>query len=229
MDAVGANHKSREVRDLARQLQLAIASQGTVGLPSKHNLHSKSSPSAGSSSDGEDNSTWLKKMMGIMLGYNLHFSFVKPSEYKPSGSIPSPSNKWKVAGDSEAGRSLADGVHHSKHPSSTAFEEAWSDLQDAMVPVWGHAFIQLRRLLEEGDAETWAHADQLLEACQTGIQEEDSYIYLSAIQALAVIVEKDLDRHLPWLADQVASEQLTIEARLNLGEVFLRVSKSLGK
>ncbi|KAL3185258.1 hypothetical protein MRX96_031122 [Rhipicephalus microplus] len=97
-----------------------------------------------------------------------------------------------------------------------------------MTPIRGHAFIQLRRRLLQNSAELWQQRDKLLEACHGGIQDEDSCVYLGAIQALSVLVEKDLDHLLPWLAEQLSLEQLSVEARLNLGEVLLRVTKNIG-
>ncbi|KAK8773677.1 hypothetical protein V5799_011790 [Amblyomma americanum] len=111
-------------------------------------------------------------------------------------------------------------------PGCTTFEQLWCELHDTMVPIRGHAFIQLRRMLLEGRAEVWQHRDQLLEACHSAIQDEDSYVYLSAIQALAVLVDRDSDHLLPWLAEQLSLEKLSVEARLNLGEVLLRVTKN---
>lgn len=222
---LGASHSSVEMRNLAQQLQVAVATQGVAGLPADK---SGQRPQCSSGSSSVNSSTDARAYLALgekyAAGYGIRTTTAEVSrQERASPTLANQAPQSTTIVEEEARQRAPGGPG-----SSSAFEQVWRELHDGMVPIRGHAFIGLRRLLEEGDAETLGHADEVLEACQAGIQEEDSYVYLSAIHALAALVERDLDGRLPWLAEQVALEHLSVEARLNLGEVFLRVCKQLG-
>ncbi|CAN8001600.1 unnamed protein product, partial [Ixodes pacificus] len=223
LGTLGASHSSVEMRNLAQQLQVAVATQGVAGLPADKSGQrpqcSSGSSSVNSSTDARANLALGQK---YAAGYGIRTTTAEVSRQERASPTLANQPPQSTTIVEEEARQRAPG-------GPSAFEQVWCELHDGMVPIRGHAFIGLRRLLEEGDAETLGHADEVLEACQAGIQEEDSYVYLSAIHALAALVERDLDGRLPWLAEQVALEHLSVEARLNLGEVFLRVCKQLGE
>lgn len=219
LTALSASHSSLEIRNMAHQLQLSVASQGAA--TSSQVPSPASSGGVGMSADLQTKAKRQKKLAAIAAGFNI-------VSMKDGDDTVTEQPSRPLQGDESAQATTAASEEPSA-PGETKFGQLWCELHDAMAPIRGHAFIQLRRLLQEGDAETWQHCDQLLESCHSGIQDEDSYVYLSAIQALAVLVEKDLDRRLPWLAEQLALGQLSVEARLNLGEVLLRVTKNFGE
>lgn len=217
LTTLAASHSSPEIRNMAHQLQLSVASQGAAT-----SLQTPSSARSGgvrATADLQTKAQRQEKLAAIAAGFNILSAKDGTETAAVQPSQPRLQDESAQASASE----------EPSAPGETKFGQLLCELHDAMVPIRGHAFIQLRRLLQEGDAEAWQHRDQLLESCHSGIQDEDSYVYLSAIQALAVLVERDLDCLLPWLAEQLALERLSMEARLNLGEVLLRVTKNFGE
>lgn len=218
---LAARHSSPEIKNMAHHLRVSFASQGVVATPQTSFSTSVIGDRAPPRANGGE-AALQKKLAAIAAGFNI-LSVGSCHGSRPVASQTSQEQQQEVESKQVAAESS--GVPPS--PGCT-FEQLWCELHDTMVPIRGHAFIQLRRMLLEDNVEVWQHRDQLLEVCRSGIQDEDSYIYLSAIQALAVLVDRDSDCLLPWLAEQLSLEKLSVEARLNLGEVLMRVTKNFG-
>ncbi|XP_050047420.1 transport and Golgi organization protein 6 homolog [Dermacentor andersoni] len=221
--SLSGSHSSPEIRNLAHQLQVSVASQGVAAAPQKPSATSNSGFSAPPVADDKHaKAARQKKLAAIAAGFNILSIDDSPS----SETVVAEASQQQLGEETARVAPESSGVPPATE--GTEFGKLWCELHDGMAPIRGHAFIQLRRMLVEGSAEVWQRRDELLEACHSGIQDEDSYVYLSAIQALSVLVERDLDHLLPWLAEQLSLEQLSVEARLNLGEVLLRVTKNFG-
>lgn len=221
--SLAGSHSSTEIRNLAHQLQVSVASQGVAAAPQKLSATNNAGCSAPQVADDKQaRAERQKKLAAIAAGFNI-MSLDDSLGCEAEAAVAS---QQRFGEEISGVAAQSSGVPSAS--GSTEFEQLWCELHDGMAPIRGHAFIQLRRRLLEGSAELWQQRDKLLEACHSGIQDEDSYVYLSAIQALSVLVEKDLDHLLPWLAEQLSLEQLSVEARLNLGEVLLRVTKNFG-
>lgn len=71
----------------------------------------------------------------------------------------------------------------------TSYAEAMEDLFSPLLPIRGHALLALGKLVEKNDQETLAHKEKLLSVFQHNLKEEDSYLYLMAVQGLAVLCD----------------------------------------
>ena len=60
------------------------------------------------------------------------------------------------------------------------FQEAMSNLSDALLPVRGHGLIELTKLLDEADPETVSNAAKVVDALRENLEDDDTYIYLQA-------------------------------------------------
>ena len=60
------------------------------------------------------------------------------------------------------------------------FQDAMSNLSDALLPVRGHGLIELTRLLDEADTETVSNAARAVDALRENLEDDDTYIYLQA-------------------------------------------------
>ena len=60
------------------------------------------------------------------------------------------------------------------------FQEAMSNLSDALLPVRGHGLIELTKLLDEADPETVSNAARVVDALRENLEDDDTYIYLQA-------------------------------------------------
>lgn len=76
----------------------------------------------------------------------------------------------------------------------STYKEAMDDLFSPLLPVRGHSLLALGKLIEQRDPETLLHKDHLLTIFQHNLKDEDSYIYLMAVQGLSVLCDAYPDK-----------------------------------
>jgi len=117
------------------------------------------------------------------------------------------------------------------------YERALSQLSDPLLPVRGHAIIELTSLLAGKDEEAVAHAGKLVEVFRQCLEEEDTYIYLSAINGLTACgdlrpgpVVDALTREFANVDDRKFEKaDAAMELRTKLGEALVRLTRNLGE
>ncbi|XP_054282724.1 transport and Golgi organization protein 6 homolog [Macrosteles quadrilineatus] len=108
------------------------------------------------------------------------------------------------------------------------FREALRDSCDPLLPVRGHALIQLGKLLASGDKLAKVKKDQILCIFQENLREEDSFLYLSAIEGLSTAAAEFPDSVILSLTEQFSRRTLKPETRMKVGEALVKVIKVLG-
>uniref|UniRef100_A0A1B6LQH4 RNA polymerase II assembly factor Rtp1 C-terminal domain-containing protein n=1 Tax=Graphocephala atropunctata TaxID=36148 RepID=A0A1B6LQH4_9HEMI len=108
-------------------------------------------------------------------------------------------------------------------------DEALRDACDPLLPIRGHAILQLGKLLASGDIQAKAKKDQILCILQENLKQEDSFLYLSAIEGLATMAAEFPDSVILSLTEQFSRSTLAAETRLKVGEALIRVTKFLGE
>lgn len=84
-----------------------------------------------------------------------------------------------------------------------AFEKAWKEANDPLIPVRGHGILALSKLVQQRHRHTLEHKQALMEMLQQALKHPDSYVYLMAIQALASLADVDTEPVLAILAAQM--------------------------
>ena len=112
---------------------------------------------------------------------------------------------------------------------SDNFHDALRDLNDPLMPTRAHGLICLKRLIMSRDATVLENWKRVLQLLDISLADGDSYIYLSAINTLAALCLTNTDQTLPILLQAYRNEDRTIQERLNVAEVIVRVSRSLGE
>lgn len=59
-----------------------------------------------------------------------------------------------------------------------AFQSAWDQLSDPLLPVQGHAILTLSHLLKDKNEKALQNRERLLKVFLDSLEHEDSYIYL---------------------------------------------------
>lgn len=132
-------------------------------------------------------------------------------------------------------------------------QKALKDVANPMLPIKGHGLLQLRRLLESKDPETLSSDSLLLQIFHAELNNDDSYVYLMAIQGLATLGLKFHKIVIPILIQEynnvinpatddtdhgeggdrrklfkAMTESESIEYRMKVGEVLVKVTQQLG-
>ncbi|XP_061102382.1 transport and Golgi organization protein 6 homolog [Conger conger] len=120
-------------------------------------------------------------------------------------------------------------------PASRAFSECLLEACDPDVPTRAVALRSLTRALQDRSLEALQAQDRVLTLFLENLNHEDSFVYLSAIQGLAVLADSSPDTVLLRLLEEFGGgatgpspEACSLETRLKVGEVLMRASRALG-
>ncbi|KAG8437528.1 hypothetical protein GDO86_008294 [Hymenochirus boettgeri] len=126
-----------------------------------------------------------------------------------------------------------------REPTSPAeelknFQEILDSAQKSDIPTRAAALRSLTRLVEHRHHLVLENKDQILQLFVENLEQKDSFVYLSAIQGVAVlsgdIPERVLSVLLAKYENRVSTESKpqTPETRLKVGEALMRCTKTLG-
>ncbi|PNF27086.1 hypothetical protein B7P43_G08525 [Cryptotermes secundus] len=116
-------------------------------------------------------------------------------------------------------------------------KQALFDVCDPLLPVRGHALIELAKLISSSDKEAQRHRNQILRIFQENLKHEDSFIYLSSINGLAVMANVFPNTVIKALVEEyeemrtrrkVTDNSSSAVLKMKVGEVLVRVTKLLG-
>nr|XP_056718461.1 transport and Golgi organization protein 6 homolog [Euleptes europaea] len=119
-------------------------------------------------------------------------------------------------------------------PGSQALQELLLSAYDPDIPSRAAALRSLSRLIEQRDPEALKIREKLLQVFVEGLDHEDSFVYLSAIQGVALLSDAFPKEVLPSLLAQYqsgppgAEEARPAEARMKVGEALTRTTRALG-
>ena len=160
----------------------------------------------------------------------------KDSQIKEGSAMPSQMDKNECKSVEDQNSSRKEG------PSSEAFDQAFSELSDPLLPVRGHALIALGRLLKEKDPKALDTSQTLLKIFEEHLTDDDTYIYLPSINGLVALANVHPDRVMPHLCKAFTSShadpgkqrsevrrERSVEKTLKLGEALVRATRQLGK
>ncbi|XP_017884516.1 transport and Golgi organization protein 6 homolog [Ceratina calcarata] len=124
----------------------------------------------------------------------------------------------------------------SRKRESDKFEEALRDLADPLLPVRAHGLITLTKLIETMDPCIVARKAVVLQLFQSNLKHEDSFIYLAAINGLCalassypqMIIELLVHEYID-ISERVSAGEIATETRIKLGEILVKVTRSLGE
>jgi len=116
------------------------------------------------------------------------------------------------------------------------YESALYDIGDPLLPVRGHGIIELTKLIDAKDPETLVNTAKIYQIFVESLEDEDTYIYLSAITGLVSCARYSTEEVLATLTTEFTQVyqrknlgDKAMEVRTKVGEALVRVSKELGE
>ena len=116
------------------------------------------------------------------------------------------------------------------------YESALYDIGDPLLPVHGHGIIELTKLIDAKDPETLVNTAKIYQIFVESLEDEDTYIYLSAITGLVSCTRYSTEEVLATLTTEFTQVyqrknlgDKAMEVRTKVGEALVRVSKELGE
>jgi len=118
----------------------------------------------------------------------------------------------------------------------TEYESALYDITDPLLPVRGHGIITLTQLINAKDPETMEHIGKAASIFNESLEDDDTYIYLSAITGLVSCARYNTDQVLDTLTREFTMVyerknlgDKAMEVRTKIGEALVQVTKELGE
>ncbi|XP_053843020.1 transport and Golgi organization protein 6 homolog [Vidua macroura] len=164
---------------------------------------------------------------------------------RPAGRAPSPPAPRHGHGSPSAHRERSKEQSTRREPSASPAPRADSPgpagLQELLVsaydpqpPSRAAALRRLASLVTQRDPEAIRLQEKLLQVFLENVQHEDAFVYLSAIQGIALLSSEYPERILPVLLAQYecpaqgTEDTMAAVTRMKLGEVLMRVTRALG-
>ncbi|XP_007670709.2 transport and Golgi organization protein 6 homolog isoform X2 [Ornithorhynchus anatinus] len=109
-------------------------------------------------------------------------------------------------------------------------QEVLLSAYDPDIPVRAAALRTLSQWIKQKDPEALKKQEKLLGIFLENMEHEDSFVYLSAIQGVAVLSDVYPEKILPCLLSQYENtdKKCTLEMRIKVGETLMRIVRSLG-
>eukprot|EP01125_Pyxidicula_operculata_P000117 TRINITY_DN1016_c1_g1_i2.p1 TRINITY_DN1016_c1_g1~~TRINITY_DN1016_c1_g1_i2.p1 ORF type:complete len:1052 (+),score=239.37 TRINITY_DN1016_c1_g1_i2:468-3623(+) len=155
---------------------------------------------------------------------------------------------WRVKEDEE---NQVNNTKSSKDEEEV-MKKIYSELKDPLLPVRAHALISLRKFILSKNKYVTDHLEDIVNTLQQQLQDDDSYVYLGAIQALNAIGDIAIHQVLPRIRevflniDTNATQQqkpiqqqqkqqqqrkggYSNDIRMKIGEVLQKITQRLGE
>lgn len=232
LEQISQQHPEPVIQELASDLRATIATHGAYRpktVPKTATQHSTAqSPAqpAGHSSNPLPACTQSSRVPSRQQERSQPIS--QPKHTTDSGGTPKVNDIQNARGIPSS--------DISKPSSSKAFSECLLEACDPDVPTRAVALRFLTRSVSDGDTEALKNKDKLLTLFLENLEHEDSFVYLSAIQGLAVLADTFPEQILQRLLGEYQTgatvgspkRERSLETRLKVGEVLMRASRAMG-
>ncbi|XP_044283546.1 transport and Golgi organization protein 6 homolog isoform X1 [Varanus komodoensis] len=229
LEEVSRLHPEPVIQELAADLRIAIctrgafateavcsAARGTLGLGRARGLgQAGTGVSRGATASAQGGGP--KPEGALQQASREHSSPAEPNVAAPEDQAAAPSAE-----------------PHLGSPARQSLRELLASAYDPDVPARAAALRSLARLIERRDPGALEVQEQLLKVFMENLEHEDSFVYLSAIQGVALLSDVLPTRVLHCLLAQFGGVQpsarkaLSAETRMKVGEALMRITRALG-
>ncbi|XP_016320883.1 transport and Golgi organization protein 6 homolog isoform X1 [Sinocyclocheilus anshuiensis] len=232
LDQISQKHPEPVIQELASDLRATIATHGayrpkpvpktatqhsTAHSPAQPAVHSSKTPPASTPSS-----------RGLSRPQVSSPPISHPKHTTESGVTLEVKDFQTAVGIPDCG--------NSEPSSSKAFSEWLLEACDPDIPIRAVALRSLTRSVRDRDKEALQNKDKLLTLFLENLEHEDSFVYLSAIQGLAVLADSFPEQILQRLLGEYQTgatvgspkRERSLETRLKVGEVLMRASRAMG-
>ncbi|KAL8195130.1 UNVERIFIED_CONTAM: hypothetical protein K2H54_046940, partial [Gekko kuhli] len=222
LEEVSRAHPEPVIQELAADLRLTICTHGAFAPES---VCSAAQSTLGKREAGE---TARKAAASVDPAEGPQGKAPEPTVTLP----PMPTETRAAIGPAPtapAGKLVADSL-----PGTRALQELLLSAYDPDIPSRAAALRSLSRLIEQRDTEVLKIRDRLLKIFVESLDHGDSFVYLSAIQGVALLSDAFPEEVLPPLLARYESsppgvqEAWPAETRMKVGEALMRSTRALG-
>uniref|UniRef100_H0X002 Transport and golgi organization 6 homolog n=1 Tax=Otolemur garnettii TaxID=30611 RepID=H0X002_OTOGA len=224
LEKVSNTHPDPVIQELAADLRITISTHGAFATEAvsmaAHGTLNKKDP------EGKIKEQPQASHGGYTDGAHSHLKQQQSHEESPQTVLPS-----RVPLIPE-GINKPSTTANQKSASTTTeqLQEVLLSAYDPQIPTRAAALRTLSRLIEQREAKALEMQEKLLKIFLENLEHEDTFVYLSAIQGVALLSDVYPEKILPELLAQYDSgkDKHTPETRMKVGEVLMRIVRALG-
>ncbi|OXB78378.1 UNVERIFIED_CONTAM: hypothetical protein H355_009149, partial [Colinus virginianus] len=224
LEEVSCTHPDPVIQELAADLRIAICTHGafsteTVDTAAESVLGKKLGPGRTGAGTGPCQSP---RAVGTLPQHSHGCSRPSTPREGEAQSVREPRATGPVAAPS------------TESSAPAQLQELLLSAYDPQVPVRAAALRSLSSLIMQRDPEALQIQEKILQVFLENVQHEDSFVYLSAIQGVALLSSEYPEQILPVLLAryghpaQGTEETAAAVTRMKLGEVLMRATRALG-
>ena len=151
-----------------------------------------------------------------------------PLETHANGLIADKVTAVRIAIATQNPAWVSDGAQPSK-PQAAKLVQVLKDLEDPLLPIRSHALVELRKLVLAKDEATVTNLDSIFALFNANLDNDDSYLYLAAINGLVAMGDVFPSKVVPVLFEEFLDAKVRLETRLKVGETLMKVAKRCGE
>ncbi|XP_070686912.1 transport and Golgi organization protein 6 homolog [Pempheris klunzingeri] len=238
LETLSQMHSDVVIQELASNLRAVIATHGAY---QPEHFTATAQPSRNPETTGKNNSVSCREKQ------KMHTEANNLQSSPPSSTLDSnsPSNTQirhpassvgSAAGISPKGGGRTSGTSDSC-PLTKPISDWLLEACDPDVPNRAFALRVLTQLVHQGSPEAVQAQEKVLMLFLENLEHEDSFVYLSAIQGLAILADSYAERILERLLKDfqygpslpTSNKEHSLETRLKVGEVLMRASRAMGE
>ncbi|XP_053460700.1 transport and Golgi organization protein 6 homolog isoform X2 [Nycticebus coucang] len=224
LEKVSNTYPDPVIQELSADLRITISTHGAFATEAvsmaAHSTLNKRDP------EGKIKEQPQTSHEGYTDGAHSHLRQQRSHEESPQTGLPS-----RVPLMPE-GINKPSTTANQKSASTTTeqLQEVLLSAYDPQIPTRAAALRSLCRLIEQREAKALEMQEKLLKIFLENLEHEDTFVYLSAIQGVALLSDVYPEKILPELLAQYDSgkDKHTSETRMKVGEVLMRVVRALG-
>eukprot|EP00842_Homolaphlyctis_polyrhiza_P003711 jgi/Hompol1/4340/HPOL_003603-RA len=113
--------------------------------------------------------------------------------------------------------------------SLTTFTKALEELGDELVPVRAHGVSVLRKMVLARDPVACAHIETIITVFLDLLENEDAFLYLSAIKGLSSLTDVFAAETLGRISEKYMDQHLSVDYRQRIGEALMQTIQRCGQ
>ncbi|XP_028813874.1 transport and Golgi organization protein 6 homolog [Denticeps clupeoides] len=232
LQQISQQHPEVVIQELASDLRATIATRGAYRPDTVNHAGQRSAHRTGGRRDDLMKALSAHTRTDTPPASATHTNTTKKPLITEVSPITGASSQPKPTEETPDGHHPAERGAPGRHEPCQTVSECLLEACDPDVPTRGVALRTLTCALQRGQKEALDAQEKVLMIFLENLEHEDTFVYLSAIQGLAVLAdafpEKILQRLLVEYEAGPPHHESSLETRLKIGEVLMRSSRAMG-
>ncbi|XP_073911861.1 transport and Golgi organization protein 6 homolog isoform X3 [Castor canadensis] len=224
LEKVSSTYPDPVIQELAADLRITISTHGAfateaVSVAAQSTLHRKDPEEKIEEQQQTSHDTLMEVPRSHLEQQQSHEKSSQTGQESNTPSIPKRVSEPSITTNQKSGS-----------VTTEQLQEVLLSVYDPQIPTRAAALRTLSHWIEQREAKALEKQEKLLQIFLENLEHEDTFVYLSAIQGVALLSDVYPEKILVDLLAQYDSgkDKRTPETRMKVGEVLMRIVRALG-